>query len=143
MSFSNQKADEDADKIINGMAVGTAGLAVIPPVIDVAVYAVAVGASVIAIGNCYGVKINDKEAARLVMEFLGFASFTFGAGKLISGFLKATGLAYAAGGIIDAVLYSAMSYAIGKTAQAKFKGERDPEKLKSMLNTYFKNPPKK
>lgn len=135
-------ADEKADKIILGMIAGTAALATMPPVLDVALYAAAVGGSVIAIGACYGIRISKGEATRLVMEFLSFAGFAFGGGKLISGILKATGLGYAAGGAIDAILYSTMSYAVGVTAKTYFKGERNPENLKRVFYAAKKAAPK-
>lgn len=142
MTFHTE-SDEKANTIINGMALGTVWIAAMPPVVDVTVYAAAVGASVILIADCYGIKVSKEEASNLVMEFLKYAGWAFAGGKLISGFLKATGLAYAWGGAIDAALYGTMSFAIGKTAQTYFKGERDPEKLKKILNDAYHNSPGK
>lgn len=127
-------ADEKADNIIKGMACGTTVIATMPPVVDVAVYAAAVAGSVMAIGSCYGVDISKGDAKKLVIEFLSFGGFTFAAGKFIAGFLKATGVAYALGGVIDAALYSTLSVAVGYTAKSYFKGERNPEKLKAIFD---------
>lgn len=130
--------DEKANVIIASMMLGTAAIAVIPPVVDIAVFAAAVGGSVVAIGSCYGYSLSKDEGTKLVLSFITYGGIAFVGGKFISGILKATGLGYAAGGVIDAALYSAMSYAIGATAKAYFKGERDPKKLKEILKKNLK-----
>jgi hypothetical protein len=131
-------ADEKADAIIATMAGGTAFIAVIPPVVDLAVFAAAIGASVVAIGQCYETSLSVEEASQMVMQFIKYAGAAFTGGKLISGLLKATGFGYGPGGALDAVLYGIMSYAIGVTAKAWFKGERDPDKLKKILREAYK-----
>ena len=136
-------ADEKADGIIAGMTGGTLLAAAAPPVIDHAIFAAAVGGSVIAIATCYGVKISKEEAAKLVMEFVSYAGFAYAGGSLIVSLSKATGLAYAPATALEAGLFSAMSFAIGVTAKHYFKGERDPEKLKRILQAARKSAPKK
>ncbi len=132
--------DEKANGIITAMSAGTAAIAAMPPVVDVAVFAAAIGGSVVGIATCYGKSISKGNATDLVMQFMKYGGIAFTGGKLISGVLKATGAAYAAGGLIDAALYTTMSYAIGVTAKAYFKDNiRDPSELKKI----YKNATKK
>jgi uncharacterized protein (DUF697 family) len=125
--------DENADAIIAAMTAGTTAIAIMPPLVDLAAFAAAIAGSVVAIAGCYDISITKGDAVELIMVCIGFGGTAFTGGKLISGFLKFTGLGYAFGGFIDAALYSTMSFAIGVTAKRYYRDNiRDPSKLKEI-----------
>jgi uncharacterized protein (DUF697 family) len=127
--------DQKADAIITSMSAGTAALAAMPPVVDMAVFAAAIGGSVVGIAACYDVTISKGDARKLIMDFIKYGGIAFTGGKILSGVLKYTGVAYAAGGLIDAALYTTIAYAIGVTAKAYYRDEiRDPEELKRIFS---------
>ena len=136
----SKSQDERADGIIALMIAGTIGAAVVPViVVSVPALAAALGTGVAAMGRVYGVQLNKDEAWKLVWQFFKaagfvFLAFSFGA-KIATTILAFTGLGYGAAVAMDGVLGAAIAYAVGQSAKAYFKGERD----KSRLGQVFRN----
>ncbi len=132
-------ADQDkrADAAIAAMVTAAMGGAVVPVVVSWPVAMAAMGSGVVAIGLCYGVKLTKDEAWRLVIMFIKAAGLTFCgltvASQLLSAVLVSTGLGYGAAIALDAATCGSIAYAVGGTAKAYFKGERDKAKLGRMM----------
>ena len=138
----SNSSDLKANAIITSMSAGTAAIAAMPPVVDMAAFAAAIGGSVVGIAACYDVSITKGDAVKLIVDFIKYGGIAFTGGKIISGVLKYTGLGYAAGGLIDAALYTTMAYAIGETARVYYRDNiRDPDELKKIFKGAKKSQP--
>jgi shikimate kinase len=58
--------------------------------------------------------------------------------QLLSAVLVSTGLGYGAAMALDAATCGSIAYAVGGTAKAHFKGERDQKQLKREMRDAFK-----
>ncbi|MGZ8159705.1 MAG: hypothetical protein ACXWT1_18330 [Methylobacter sp.] len=139
--MAQDNCDECADKAINTMVAGAAGLAIIPAQVNWALYAGALGAGVIAIGLSYDVKLTKDEAWKLVKQFFLAAGFGFLAANLGAKFMAAalttTGIGHVGAVALDASISGGTAYAIGGAAKAYFKGERNKDKLGQIMREHF------
>jgi uncharacterized protein (DUF697 family) len=136
-----KRKDEDADLVILTMIEGCAAAAVAPVAVDWAIAAGALGAGVVGIGCCYGVKITKEEAWKLIKQFikgagLAWSGFAFGS-KIFTVIMKFTGFGYLGGMALDAVMSSAIAYAVGGCAKSYFKGDHDTKNLGKQFRDMF------
>lgn len=131
MARSIEVCDSDADEKIGLMITGMVGGAIVPAAINWAIVIAAMGAGVVSIGKCYGYSITKEGGSDLVKQFFLSAGtmwlmLNVGA-KIVTSLIQFTGVGYAAGAAIDAVVSAAQAYAVGGCAKAyfrkKYKGE--------------------
>jgi uncharacterized protein (DUF697 family) len=139
---SMSAADEKADTAIAVMISGMMAAAIIPAHVNWALVAGALGTGVVAIGRCYGVQLSKDEAWQLVKQFFLAAGLTFiglAVGtKIIAAILSSTGIGHLGAVALDASVSAALAYAVGGSAKAYFKGERDKKKLGRIFRDLFK-----
>lgn len=140
-------ADEKADAAIKTMIATVIGTAAIPAYVNWAATAAAMGAGVVSIGLCYGVKLNKDEAWHLVKQFILAGGFWFAGmilgSRILSMILTSTGIGYFGAVAMDAAVSAALAYAIGESAKAYFKGTRDKAELGKILRRKFTSAKKK
>jgi len=137
----SSKADVQADVAIGTMVATVVGTALVPAYVNWALTATAMGTGVIAIGLCYDVKLTKDEAWKLVKQFIfaagsWFLAMNIGA-KILAALIESTGLGYGVAVALDAAVSAATAYAIGKTAKAYFKGERNQKELGKLFRESF------
>jgi uncharacterized protein (DUF697 family) len=140
-SSDGMTPDEKADLAIKAMVGTVVGTAIIPAHVNWALTAAALGSGVIAIGLCYGVKLNKEEAWQLVKQFFLAAGFWFigmqVSSKIFAMILETTGIGYAPAVALDAALSGAIAWAIGETAKAYFKGVTNKKALGNVFKQSF------
>ncbi len=127
MTTSVNVCNENAGKAIKTMMATVVGTALVPAYVNWALTASAIGAGVVAIGLCYGIKLTRDEGWKLVRQFVLSAGFWFlsmNVGtKILSALMESTGLGYGAGVVLDAATSAAFAWAIGSTAKEYFQRE--------------------
>ena len=107
------RCDENADLAIKVMIGSIVTGAVIPAAINWTVVAAAMGTGCVAIGKCYGFNLTRKDGWKLVKQFILGAGFMFLAlnigSKVIATIAQATGIGYAAGVVLDGVIFCGSS----------------------------------
>ncbi|HZP82810.1 MAG TPA: DUF697 domain-containing protein [Chthonomonadaceae bacterium] len=141
MESTQQQADAQADKVIATMVKGMVGAAVIPAHVNWALVATAMGAGVIRIGNCYGIKLTKDEAWELIVQFFRAAGLTFCAlnvgSKVLAALMSSTLIGHASAVALDATISASLAYAVGGCAKSYFKGVRDSRELGRMMRERF------
>ncbi|WP_197019718.1 DUF697 domain-containing protein [Brevundimonas sp. EAKA] len=125
--------DDDADGVVALMVTGAIGAAVVPFPVGWPMFIAALCGGVVKIGAIYDITLDKDEAWKLVLQLfkaagLMWLGLTVGS-KFIAAILQATGAGYAVGAALDAAVSGALAYAVGKSSQAYFKGERDKAAL--------------
>lgn len=141
MSIQQNEADNKADKVIKLMIKGMLGAAIIPAQVNWVFIATAMGTGVVSIGLCYGVELTKDEAWKLIKQFISAAGLTFiglnVGSKILSMILATTGFGYFAAVALDAAISVALGYAVGESAKAYFKGERNNKELGKIFRERF------
>ena len=135
----DQKADIAINTMMGSMAVMAATA---PAFVNVPFVMGAMASGTVAIGLCYGVKLTRQEAWRLVYQFIMGAGITFiglniGT-KIFAAILQSTGIGYAPAVGLEVTMATALAWAVGNTAKAYFKGEKDKAELSRILRRQFK-----
>jgi uncharacterized protein (DUF697 family) len=133
---------DDVDTIVAVMVSGSAAAAAAPFVVGWPLFIGALCTGVIAIGEEYGTNLDSKdEAWKVIRNLFAAAGFIWLAlsvsSKLIAALLQTTGIGYAGAVALDVVTSSAIAYAVGRGAQAYFKGERDKDRLGTIFRQSF------
>lgn len=119
--------DNNADKAIKAMMTAVVGTALIPAHVNWTLTASAMGAGVVAIGCCYGVKMTKDDGWKLVRQFVLSAGFWFLSmnigSKLLTALMESTGIGYGVGVALDAAASAAFAWAIGSTAKEYFRND--------------------
>ena len=127
MATSVYVCNENADKAIKAMMATVVGTALVPAHVNWALIASAMGASVVAIGLCYDIKLTKDEGWRLVKQLILSARFWFLSmnvgSKILSALMESTGLGYGIGVAMDAATSTALAWAIGTTSKEYFQRE--------------------
>lgn len=115
---------EKSDTALYTMTVAGVGIGFAPVMIDIAALMTAMGVGVVAIGNCYGYKLNKADAGELIKHFFRAAgmtySFIFVGQKITTSILKSNPVSYIPTMIADAIMCGATAYAVGYTSQKYF-----------------------
>lgn len=140
---SIEECDRKADTAITAMIAAAMGGAVVPVAVSWPVAMTAMGAGVVAIGLCYDVRLEKDEAWKLVVSFIKAAGLTFGGlligGQLLAAALAFTGAGYGVAVALDAAACASIAYAVGHTAKAYFKGERNTAALGRLMRQHKKS----
>lgn len=139
---SNEMSPDDrADLIIGVMVSGSVAAAAAPVGVSWVLFTTALCTGVVGLGSCYDTTLESAEAWKVVKQLfvsagLIWLGLSVGA-KIIAAILQLTGLGYIAAVALDSAVSGALAYAVGKSAQAYFKGERDKEALGRAFRNAF------
>lgn len=135
--------DENADTAVVAMMTAASVAASVPGPVNWVAFSAVLGSGVVAIGLAYGTQVTKDEAYKLIKQFVLGAGFTFLAltvgSKILGTILAVTGLGYFAAVAMDVAISTAIAYAVGESAKAYFKGERNKKELGRIFAEKFKS----